>query len=674
MIYRPTMKTNLSFFLLLILLSFNTIAQEKNQADTSSKELKAVIIFASPYEAKKQMPITYSQLDSSAIRALDYGAEPSFMLQRFPSVSYSTDNGTNFGYSYFRLRGFDQSRINITINGMPLNEPEDAGTYFSNFASLLSNSSSVQLQRGLGLSKNGAPAFAGSLDFETFQSVNSYTVIGAEAGSFASGRFSAEREDGNEKNLFFFKLNFLHTDGFKYHSENRSESSFFQWQHRGNKTQFQYLLLAGKNMNGLGWLGVTDSAAHSDFKSNGNAEREKGDFFQSLQQFHITTKLKNNQTFHVGMFFNYTTGDYNFDLYNFLGIPSRGPLVDYLTHSSYGGLLTDYHIKGRNFSFTGGVYGSLYRKTHDAKQYPPDSMIYHNYGNKNEVSPFIKFIYRKNNFYFFSDLQYRFAMFSYHGNAPLKDFQWNFFNPLAGAGYRLNEDFYLYASAGNIKREPGRNDIFLGNDNLQKDSAGNAVYADLLPENNFSIEAGIRFQKKNVAASLNFYRMKILNSIDLNGQIGPTGVPLHSNVAKAIRRGIESEWNVVLFKNWQLLQSISWAPHYIAQDGDRSIPVLTPKWISFTEFQFEKRKWYVALQARYQSKSYIDFANKYVLPDETTFNFLVKYNYRKFFFTLRLINLTDQKIYSSGQLNVYGKPIYQVQAPLSFLAGIEVRF
>ncbi|MBS0423990.1 MAG: TonB-dependent receptor [Proteobacteria bacterium] len=661
-------------FFLLLTYGCDSYGQTNIQNDTTAQELQGVVIPASPYKASRQMPISYSRVDSSLIRLMDYGAEPSIMLQRFPGITFQSDNGTNFGYSYFRFRGLDQSRINITINGMPLNEPEDAGTYFSNFPSLLSNATSVQLQRGIGMSKNGAPAFAGSLDFETKQLRDRHTEIGIEAGSFSSGRLYAEQQSGNEKNLIFYKLNLLTTDGYKYHSGNNSASGIFQWQHQSGKTFIQTLTLIGKNRNGLGWLGVNDSAAKTDFKSNGNTEREKGNFSQWLQQFHLTIQARKNQNFHAGLFYNYTKGDYGFDLNNFLYLPGQGPLLHYRTYSSWGGLLLDYQFTGKNFSLTSGIYGSLCRKVHNAVQDLNAALMYHNYGDKNELSPFVKFIFHRNGFYFFTDMQYRYATFSYHGNVCLKNFQWNFFNPLAGVGCRLNNHVYLYVNTGHIKREPGRNDIFLGNDNLQKDNNGQAVYVDLQPENNFSIEAGVRYENHNLQGSLNLYRMKILNAIDLNGQIGPTGLPLHSNVAKAIRAGAELEMSYQFSSSWTVYQSFSLEPHYIAEENKHSTPVLTPEVISYSEIRYSIPHWNFVLDGRYQSKSYIDFANNYQLPAATTINFLAKYYVHKFFLTLRLLNIINQKIYSSGQLNVYGQAIYQVQAPFNFIVGAGIGF
>jgi iron complex outermembrane receptor protein len=654
-------------------------AQETEKNDSTGKEIEGVVVFSTPYEAQKRLPISYSQAGDKTLRLLDYGAEPTFILQRMPGISFTTDNGTQFGYSNFRLRGIDQNRINITVNGLPLNEPEDAGTYFSNFSGLLSHASSVQLQRGIGLSKNGAPAFAGSLDFDTKNEIENRTAIELQAGSFSTFRLHGETQQGNEKNLFSGKINLVSTDGFKYHSKNQSGSGLFQWQQTGKKIQLLYLLLGGINKNELSWLGVTDSAAKADFKSNGNSEREKGNFSQLLQQLHIKTSIGKNQSFHAGLFYNYTKGWYGFDLFNFLYIPAPGSLTEYRTRSNYLGLLLDYKILGKNFNISTGIYGSLYRKHHHGVEQSGDKLLYKNYGDKNELSPFVKFIFRKNKFYFFTDLQYRFAEFTYTGDVALKDFNWNFFNPLAGAGYQINKNIYLYTSAGYIKREPGRNDIFMGNDNLTKDNNGNSQYNDLAAEKNFSVEAGIRFKKENLMGigwegRLNIYRMRIMNAIDLNGQIGPTGLPLHSNVAKGIRSGAELEFVYEFPKGWQFLQSIAYAPHRIMENNKNSDPVLTPEWISFSEIQYDQNNYTLVLQGRYQSKAFIDFGNNYSLPSFATFNFIAKYHIDKVVFSLRLMNFSNEKACTSGQLNVYGRPIYMVQAPFHLMGGISFTF
>ena len=138
--------------------------------------------------------------------------------------------------------------------------------------------------------------------------------------------------------------------------------------------------------------------------------------------------------------------------------------------------------------------------------------------------------------------------------------------------------------------------------------------------------------------------------------------------------GAELELRYNISRKWELLQSLAYAPHSIVENEKHSDPVQTPEWISFTELQFNAADLTVVLQGRYQSKSFIDFGNKHELSSSAIFNLLAKYQIKKIGFSLRLMNLTNEKTYTSGQLNVYGQPIYQVQAPFHLLGGVHVKF
>ena len=643
-----------------------------SQTDTAktASVLKEVVIISSPHRALMQMPVTFSTLKETDLVKLNYGQEVSQVLQQFPGITSFTDNGTGFGYSYLRFRGIDQNRLNITINGLPLNEPEDQGVYFSNFPDLLSSVSSIQLQRGLGLSKYGVAGFGGNIDFNTFQRPDTEFVAGFDIGSYNSERIFIQQQAGNDKSNFFYKLSGLHTDGYKYHSGNSSASGLFQWQRQRKNTEWKYVLLAGKNKNGLAWLGARDSLIKTDPKTNANTRDEKGNFFQVLQQLHYKKQVAAGQSFNVSGFYNYTNGDYSFDLMNFLEYPSSGTLIDYKTHSSFAGIQGSYNYASPFVSLATGVYGSLYKKTHIGQQNPGASMLYNNYGIKNEASIFAKAMVHSGNVFAFADLQYRYAAFSYHGDVPLKDFHWPFLNPLAGITWRIHPGSYIYYSIGKTRREPGRNDIFLGNDNLGRDSTGKAVYADLLAENNFSQEIGWRYEKDKLQFAVNFYRMQLKNEITLNGQIGPTGLPLRSNVAKSIRQGIETEWKYKFNNNWSFYQSFAYAPHKVREDKNISSPVLTPKILLNTGINFSIERLQLILQNRYQSSSYIDFANKNKLPDYWSFNFIAMYGYKHFTFSARILNISNKKIYTDGQLNLYGVSIYHVQAPAHIMFGV----
>ena len=124
----------------------------KAQTIEDTLNLKEVVI---TYQADKKTPVTFQNIYSEELDKKLTGQEPSFIFSETPSITNYSDAGSSQGYSYFRLRGIDQTRINITFDGVPLNEPEDQGAYFSNYPDLLNSVSKIQIQRGVGTSKNG---------------------------------------------------------------------------------------------------------------------------------------------------------------------------------------------------------------------------------------------------------------------------------------------------------------------------------------------------------------------------------------------------------------------------------------------------------------------------------------------------------------------------------------
>ena len=182
---------------LLLLLNFgNLIAQEVSKLD-SINPLDEVII---TYQADKLTPITFQNINAQLITAKSTGQEPSFLLSETPSVTNYSDAGNSQGYSYFRLRGIDQTRINMTLDGVPLNEPEDQGAYFSNYPDMLNSVSKIQIQRGVGTTKNGVASYGGSIQlFSPNLRDSTNTTFGLSYGSFNSLRAFAAFNSGIKK-------------------------------------------------------------------------------------------------------------------------------------------------------------------------------------------------------------------------------------------------------------------------------------------------------------------------------------------------------------------------------------------------------------------------------------------------------------------------------------------
>jgi iron complex outermembrane receptor protein len=150
-------KSLVIFFLGISLSSFS-------QALTDTINICEVTVTGS-YSAAKQTPFTFQNLTPKEISVRSMGTEPAVLLSYTPSINFYSDNGTGLGYMYYRLRGIDQTRINSTLNGIPLNEPEDQGIYYNNYGGFLNAISNIQLIRGAGLSKPGVSSYGGSINY-----------------------------------------------------------------------------------------------------------------------------------------------------------------------------------------------------------------------------------------------------------------------------------------------------------------------------------------------------------------------------------------------------------------------------------------------------------------------------------------------------------------------------
>ena len=218
------MKRVITIFVFAALASHVLLAQDTLPIDSIAR-LNEVII---NYQADKLTPITYQNINNKELEAKSTGQEPSFILAQTPSITNYSDAGNSQGYSYFRLRGIDQTRVNITLDGVPLNEPEDQGAYFSNYPDIFNSVSKVQIQRGVGTSKNGAASYAGSIEmFSPNLQDSAKTTFGLGYGSFNSLRAFGEFNSGVKKGkALYVRASQIYSQGYKYHSSNNSQSLF----------------------------------------------------------------------------------------------------------------------------------------------------------------------------------------------------------------------------------------------------------------------------------------------------------------------------------------------------------------------------------------------------------------------------------------------------------------
>jgi iron complex outermembrane receptor protein len=624
-----------------------------------------------PYQADKLTPVTFQNISSKDLDTKYVGQEPSFLLNQLPSITNYSDAGNSQGYSYFRMRGIDQTRINISLDGVPLNEPEDQGAYFSNYPDLLNSISKMQVQRGAGTSKNGVASYGGSLQlFSPNLYDSTKTTIGAGYGSFNSLRAFGEYNSGvrNGKALYA-RVSEVYSDGYKYNSSNNSQSAFVSGGWFGNKTSWKLNMLAGHQQNELAWLGVSDSLINKDRKTNAD-KHEKDKFTQWMVQLHNRWQLNNSSSLQSALYYANLHGGYDFNLNNYLGLPTTDEMYHYAFQSQLVGFFSNYNLALNRFTFTTGVHGNIYNRRH---RYNENSLgqLYNNTGYKNEASAFVKAVYNVSRFSFFTDIQYRYTEFDYKGTVPLNKLNWNFLNPKAGMSIEIEPDLVAYYSIARTGREPTRNDLFLGNDNLLADSAGNPLISSTTAEYVVDHEAGIRFQSKQWNVNFNWYYMNFENEIVLNGKFGPNGLALTNKVEKSFRTGAELSATFHLNPHFSFVNNSAYNYSRIKEQKVTFSPILTPAVIINQEAVYGFKNYSIAMMVRYQDKSFIDFANTSFIKGYTLLNGRIGYHFKRLACMLFVDNITNVKYFNNGYVDYDGSKKYFVQAPTTFYASIK---
>lgn len=654
------------------LLSFGQLTAQDTLHTDSIKHLDEVVV---TYQADKRTPVTFQNLYSKELKEKSTGQEPSFLLSETPSITNYSDGGNSQGYSYFRLRGIDQTRINMTLDGVPLNEPEDQGAYFSNYPDILNSVSKIQIQRGVGTSKNGVASYGGSVQlFSPNLADTTKTTFGLGYGSFNSLRVFGEYNSGiKNKKALYVRASQIYSDGYKYHSSNNSQSVFLSGGLFYDKSIWKLNFLAGHQQNDMAWIGVSDSLIDIDRRTNANSKQEKDRFFQMLTQLQNSWQISRSSSLQSSIYYTFLKGNYGFDYNNFLGLPSTDELYNYAFQSNFVGFFSNYTFSKKQFNLTTGLHGNIYNRQHTGSE-KSLGQLYQNTGYKNEISVFTKADYTFKWFTFFADVQYRYVNFDYKGLVALQKLDWHFINPKAGLSVAIKPNSTLYYSVGYTGREPTRNDMFGGNDDLLADSLGNAIMSNTKPEYVLNHELGFRFQKSKLNFNVNLYYMDFKNEIVLDGKFGPNGLALTNNVEQSFRTGLELSVNYKVSKHFSLVNNSSFNYSRIKEQTETFSPILTPPIIINQEVIFSKSNFTVALSARYQHSSYIDFANEERVNSYFLLNSRASYSIKGFQFSVFLNNITNSKYFNHGYVDFDGSKKYFVQAPINFYASIQYSF
>ena len=568
-------------YLIVFLVALTPLLMSAQQINLPQIETDTLVIGTQVSIADDKTPVSFQNIKPEQFGDLNIGQEPSYILSQLsPSVTVYSDAGNSQGYSYIRLRGIDQTRINMTLNGVPLNEPEDQGAYFSNYPDFLNSISEVQIQRGVGLSQNGTASYGGSMQFLSPNlSDSAQGTVGLGYGSFNSYRAFAEYQSGIRKNkAFYVRATHLNSDGYKRHSGNTSQSLFYSGMLFGQKQLLKLTGFVGHQQNKMAWLGVSDSLIRTDRRFNANTNAEDDRFVQSLTMMEHKFFPNSTSTLSTTVFYNFLDGNYDFDYNNPLWSSDPPFLMNFAFRSHYSGIFSNFNSKIGNLDLSAGLQATFYTRSHTGSE-PSLGEMYTNRGFKSDASVFAKAAYKIGSFNIFADVQGRYNRFDFEGRTNDLGLNWKFLNPRAGLSWQASKNSTLYYSIGSIGREPTRTDIFGGNDEPAFDSSFQLITFITKPESVIDQELGIRSSGKNWQIGANLFLMQFRNEIVLNGQFGPNALALNSAFARSFRSGLEIQGSYEPIKGLLFTNASSFNYSRIKDQGISFSPILTPKFI-----------------------------------------------------------------------------------------------
>ncbi|WP_396197601.1 TonB-dependent receptor [Flavobacterium sp.] len=552
------------------LLPIVSFSQEVQKDTVKVNALNEVIV--SSVRAKGNNPIPFTNVSAAAIAPRNLAQDIPVLLQYLPSVVSTTDAGNGVGYTYMRVRGADGSRINVTLNGIPFNDSESQGTFFVNLPDFASSLESVQLQRGVGTSTNGAGAFGASLNMQTksFRE-KAFAEISNSVGSFATRKHTLAFGTGLHNHFEMnARISNIASDGYINRASSRLQGYFFNANFINESTQVKFMAFGGKEKTYQAWYGIEDpeklrkdrtfNPAGMYFDANGNMqfyENETDNYWQNHFQLHWSEKWSSRWISNVAL--HYTLGKGYFEQYK-----EDQDLSEYNLPAFNGNLMSDLVRKrwldndffGATFAMnysapatqiTFGGAANRYLGKHFGEVIwtpnfiPSNNRYYTNYGNKEDVNVYAKASHAMTNKWnLFADLQYRMVFYE-ATSVKFSDVNdtFRFFNPKAGINFQWNDNHAFYGYFGVANKEPRRDDYENGS---------------VKPERLFDYELGWKYTSPKVKFNANAFYMNYKNQLVLTGALNDVGSPIFTNSGKSYRLGVEVESTIALSNKW-ILQS-----------------------------------------------------------------------------------------------------------------------
>jgi len=544
-------------------------AQEKDSASSSLKPQELIPVEITAVRANDKSPFAISNLREEDIRISNLGQDIPYILNQTPSVVISSDAGAGVGYTGLRIRGTDASRINFTINGIPVNDAESQAAIFVDFPDLLSSTNSIQVQRGVGSSTNGAGAFGASVNLSNLsQGRDPYAEVNNSFGSFNTWKHTVKAGTGLLPGGFSFdvRASKIASDGYidRAFSDLKALQFTAGWLSKDERSNIRFNLFTGKERTGQAWNGVPQDSLGTNRRFNGLGLMADGNYYddqtdnyqQDYYQLFFDHKFSSEWSAHAALFLTRGKGFYNeYRLGEALADYGLPPFVSgtdtatttnltrrlWLDNYYYGGIYSLVYQQRKTQFILGGAY-----TRYDGKHYgfvtwadygvPPNYRWYNLDAFKGDFNIYAKLQQQIGSRWFaFGDLQYRHVQYEINGFRKNPDLMprasYNFINPKAGISYIVQHpgsaESKAYASFAVANKEPNRDDFEASPQALPRH------------ETMYDGELGYQYRRKLWEAGANLYYMHYRNQLILTGKINDVGTYTRTNVANSYRAGIE---------------------------------------------------------------------------------------------------------------------------------------
>jgi len=519
--------------------------------------------------AGSDAPFAKTELYKKDIEKANLGQDLPYLLQYTPSAVVTSDAGAGVGYTGIRVRGTDGTRINVTLNGIPVNDAESQGTFFVNFGDIASSTGSIQLQRGVGTSTNGAGAFGATMSLSNMQQMEKAGVeLFSSYGSFDTWRNTLKAGTGILKGGFQFdvRLSKINSRGYidRSNSDLKSLQFISKWTPTDN-TQLRFMVMTGKEKTKQAWNGVVEDSLGTNRTFNelgamtggGYYNNQTDNYQQDYYQFFVDHNFSDRLTGHVALFT--TRGKGYYEEYKQGQAYSRYGLPDYITGNDtitstdltrqlwldnyyYGSVFSLIYWQHKTELTFGGGWNQYKGDHYGDVLWAMNGGVPNNYrwydldAQKNDLNLYLKVQQNAGEkLLLFGDLQYRNVAYNIYGfrdNPGIEAMPvYNFINPKAGATFFIANNGKkvekLYASIAVANKEPNRNDF-------EASPVDQPQHEQL-----YDVEVGFDRTVSKLHLNANYYYMSYINQLVLTGQINDVGAYTRTNVDNSYRMGIE---------------------------------------------------------------------------------------------------------------------------------------